>query len=303
MDVDIDVSAEKSIATAATHGSAAASANGDDEMEPPTSTPPCMRSPSELQTPAEVARYGLALHSVYKTVHCLQPKCLTAVRLDNVVGHLKSHSKLSAKERSDLMEFLTSWGATSETPHVSTDPPPAPVEGLSIYNDGHVCCACGHCIPAATTFATHWSRYHRYDDRDDRFRLATLQTFYQLRPVFFEVVPPAEMIHQQDLFSIFLRERAPQIHAMMADSLPKPFDAAEIHPLLRFTDWDSHLAAYIDSRKKIKNLLGLMKLPAPKDTSYFGRLRQVIADYMDAVGSVARNTPVIVRQMLMVFPR
>jgi hypothetical protein len=262
-------------------------------------------SQSSLVSPAEMRHLGLVFHSVYRTVHCVHPNCQTAMRAENVIGHLSRyhHITVPKEEKEALTKCMESLHATSEHPDVI--PGVEPIEGLRYTIDGHCCNECNYCVPAYRSFTKHWNQDHPDHDMvtgDDRFHKGAVQSFYTYHPRYFEVHPiaPAPL---QDPFSTFLRYNAARIKKTMTETLPLPVDGSEVQPLLQITNWDIHLKPWLTDRTKLQDLLKLRSLPYTTDTSYLGHLRSIVHKYMAAVCDVATGTPVIVRQMLKTFPR
>lgn len=260
--------------------------------------------PSDFECPPQLRQFSLMFNKVYKTIHCVQKGCRTAVRANSILSHLENH-KVSFKkgDKQPLLEYVAALGATSEHPNIPQDV--QPIEGLHPPIDGHCCNLCNYCVPKLSSFKQHWKKEHADEDEhpgNERFHMGLIQTFYVKHPQYFKVFPGAPL-PKHDPFSIFLRVNAPQIKEAMEATMPLPVDGSEVNPLLQITNWDVHMEPWMTDRTKLRDLLKLRNPPSSKDPEYLNRLVTVVEEYMSAVCKIAVGTPVVVRQMLKVFPR
>jgi Orsellinic acid/F9775 biosynthesis cluster protein D len=232
--------------------------------------------------------------------------CQVAIVPTSLHGHLKKHQiALTDDQHSQLFKLIEKYQIIPDTTITVPLPLNAPVEGLTIVEEGHCCDMCNYCVPTFVTFRMHWSHAHPQDKTPaaNSFHLGSIQTFFNpIGQCWFEV---QRTIDLSDPFSLYLRHQVPKYKTATAVTIPPPTHEREIPPLLQVTGWHLHLADYITSKPKIRELLELVQPPSVHDSNLagLGQLRGLVWEYMVDVRTKAHNSTIGTRCLLMECPR
>ena len=247
-------------------------------------------------------------------LHTLPPRrlitctgCLIGITPKSALSHFhqKHQIKLTKVQNKKLKEVLESHHFESDSN--SIDPPKVPcppIEGLEV-SDGLACDFCTYCCKAQRSMSNHSSAVHRdiQGASKDSCHKVRVQAFFTQRPKFFEVNPSLHGLKEDDLFSVYMRTYAPKIEK--SRDLNPPQSVNEIPPLLKVMQWHEHLATYTTDQTKVKELLEIWTIPThTQGEAWMGnRLRLTIEGYMKDIRKKAIDTPIGIKQLLMVCPR
>ncbi|KAK0472312.1 hypothetical protein IW261DRAFT_1343631, partial [Armillaria novae-zelandiae] len=264
---------------------------------------------SLINTPL-LQRHGLVFHSHYRTIHCVNDACGTAVLPYALVGHLQNqhHFHFTAKQRQLFNEAIQELNPLPDASHLSLPPPrQAPVDALKVHLLGHCCRECLYAVGTLKTFQRHWSKNHRADlpgtKANEGYYLAPIQTFFTIPERYFEVNPALTKLSNKDPFAIFLKTVNPALEAESYNVLPAPNQVREVPPLLRTTGWHLHLKNYITDRRTVSSLLTLVSIPPMTTGSFPAKLRALVQQYMEVVRDRSQASPLGVRALLIDFHR
>jgi hypothetical protein len=254
-----------------------------------------------LSTPF-LDRFSLRFNTLFKTLHCMV--CLTAHPAASMARHLKNHEiSMASQQQEDLLALAQEHGILMDRNVVNPSPNQAPVEGLSIINDGFSCTQCFYCAQNYRTFQNHVYQQHSGlgVSASDMVKSVPIQNFFPSQLQFFAVDPSLAQPPTSDPFELYLKNDVPKLPQRPV--LQPPTHTREIPPLLQITGWQLHLEDHIHDKVKLKSLLKLMDLPSLKDDGPRGRLRNVVWEYMKQIRAQARSAPLNVRCMLLEWPR
>jgi hypothetical protein len=250
-----------------------------------------------------LAAHSLRIHSYFKTLHCMI--CNLAIPPKSMPEHMhhEHRKRLDKAEISTLEMAVQKYGVRDGKDIWIPAPGGSPVEGLTLYLDGYACIACTVCKQNYLTFKNHWSKEHKDVNLpvQQRFKKATLQTFFIHPSQFFSVDPALTSLSKFDPFYLYLTKEVPRIETTTI--FPPPTSPKELPPLLQAMAWHLHLADYISNKSKVDDLMTLKQLPSIQDKSALGKLRSVISEYMRDVSKLAHHAPFSVRCILMEWPR
>jgi hypothetical protein len=117
------------------------------------------------------------------------------------------------------------------------------------------------------------------------------------------VTPSLHGLSEDDLFTVYLRQCAPEIEALCI--LNPPISPNEVPPLLKVMQWHEHLKDYTTDRDTVRKLLELTTLPTSKagETWMDLPLRATIEAYMKDVQVKANNASLGIKCLLKECPR
>ena len=233
-------------------------------------------------------------------------KCQHGILASSLTSHPKAHNinilGADKKNLETIRDNSTFLGDSIDIP--SPNLPCPPIEGILIQN-GYACNLCTYCTIAVRTMQNHFSDKHKsaLGFAKDNFKPAQVQALFVRRPKYFAVTPSLHGLNEEDLFTKYLQQCAPEIEKLSI--LNPPLNPNEVPPLLKITQWHEHLKDYIKDRKQVQKLLELMKLPTSKrGESWMGSpLRATIEGYMKDVRTKAHNASLGIRCLLMECPR
>jgi hypothetical protein len=233
-------------------------------------------------------------------------KCLHGVLPSSLISHSNEHHiKLLPAEKKNLQKIIDSSSFLDDSIEVSPPNPPCPpIEGI-LVQDGFGCNLCSHCCMTVGSMQTHFSRKHKgtLGSAKANYRPVQVQALFARRPKYFAVTPSLRGLNEEDLFTVYLQQCAPDIEALRI--LNPPLNPNEIPPLLKITQWQEHLKVYISDRDTVRNLLELTKIPTSKEgEAWLGSsLRATIEGYMKNVQVKARNASLGIKCLLKECPR
>lgn len=122
-------------------------------------------------------------------------------------------------------------------------PPPSPcspIEGIQIQ-DGFFCNICGYCCILDNTLMVHFSILHKGVPGHSKAnsKPVKVQAFFARRPKYFAVTHILRGHEEDNLFSAYLQQCAPEIEATKI--LNPPLNPNEVPSLLKVTQWHEHL--------------------------------------------------------------
>ena len=270
------------------------------------------RSPSPTSTPAkqhEIAlnetqtlishplllRFQLRVNKDHRTLLCVDPKCLHAVVPSNILYHLtRTHGY--EKPPPSTIEAILRVAQDHNVYVTESIPIPAveatPVSGMFLLRDGFRCTAQG-CQLGFRSFGSgthHWNKMHgstRAEGHSPRAEIvpSPVQGFFPGHRGYFPVqLPPSsEPVSVLEAYSLCAEKH----NTIMDNLLPPPMNANETPMMEKITHWHQHLSPYINTRDKLDQVL-LLKKPLPlTETSWLGRLRDLILGHMLLVHTFA----------------
>ena len=233
-------------------------------------------------------------------------KCCHGVLPSSLLSHSNGHNiKLLPADKRNLRQIMDNSGFLDDSAEIPTPVPPCPpIEGILIQN-GFSCNLCTYCCVAVKSIQNHFSEHHKgvLGFSKANSTSAEVQALFARRPKYFAVTPSLRGLSEDDLFTVYMRQCAPEIEALRI--LSPPLTPNEIPPLLKVMQWHEHLKDYTTDRDSVRKLLGLTKLPTSKEgEAWMGLpLRATIEGYMKDVRSKANNASLGVRCLLKECPR
>jgi hypothetical protein len=220
-------------------------------------------------------------------------------------SHLKSHGiTLSKAQQAEYTQCLEEFSVSTSMDIQVPLPHGPPVECLNVIEEGYCCNHCDYCIPTRRTFNNHWSGVLHQSNKspaEDAFHRGCIQTFFHgNKQQWFEVLPGLVDISPEDPFGVYLRQQVPQFISTLN---PLPVHVREIPPLLQITGWHSHLEHFIQTKKDVRGIRSLVRLPPFREKKGLGRLRDVVEKYMRDTRLKATQSALGVRCLLMECPR
>lgn len=234
-------------------------------------------------------------------------RCLHGVNSSSLISHSNGHGiKLLPAERQNLQKIIDNSSFLDDTNYdiSSPIPPCPPIEGL-LVQDGIACNLCSYCTIGTRTMQNHFSAKHKgvLGFSKDNTKRAQVQSLFPRRPNHFAVTPILRGLNEDDLFTVYLQQCAPEIENLRI--LNPPLNPNEVPPLLKIMQWHEHLKDYITDRDSVRKLLELTRLPTSKQgEAWMGTpLRDTIEGYMRHVAGLANNSSLGIRCLLKECPR
>lgn len=233
-------------------------------------------------------------------------KCLHGVKPSMLITHSSGHRiKLLPAEKDSLKRIIgTSSFLDDANENHSPTPPCPPIEGI-LVQDGFSCNICTHCCTSFRSMQTHFSAKHKgvAGFAKANSKSVQVQALFPQRPTYFAVTPILRGLGQDDLFTVYLQQCAPEIDNLRI--LNPPLNPNEISPLLKIMQWHEHLKDHLSDRDKVRKLLELTTLPtSQRGEPWMGTpLRDTIDAYMRNVRVKANNTSLGIRCLLKECPR
>jgi hypothetical protein len=233
-------------------------------------------------------------------------KCQQGVIPTSVITHANSHNiKLLSADKQNLQTVINNSTFLADSTEIpSPNPPCPPIEGIKVQN-GFACNLCDYCATAVQTIRNHFSVIHKdtLGSTNNNSKPAQVQAFFMRRPKYFAVTLSLRGLKEDDLFTKYLQQCAPEIDRLRI--LNPPLNANEVPPLLKVTQWHEHLKNYTGNRDNVRKLLELTKLPTSKeDKAWLGLpLRCTVEGYMKVVRDKAHNASLGIRCLLKECPR
>jgi len=239
-------------------------------------------------------------------VICTQ--CEVGLTSQGALTHSKAtHSIILSKDQKTSIEKVLSKPGIIKTPAGTYPPKPPcpPIDGLKSYQ-GISCILCRYCCITQASFTKHFSEEHRsggQGNANSNFAPATIQALSLQRPKYFAVIPVLSGMDEDNLFSVYLQQCAPQIDSLQL--LNPPLDHNEVPPLLVVTGWHIYLASYTSNRTKLRQLLELMQLPTSTRGEAWmgGPLRNTVEAYLKDATKKGNDADLDIRCVLMECPR
>jgi hypothetical protein len=233
-------------------------------------------------------------------------KCLHGVLASSLISHSNAHSiKLLPAEKQHLQMIMNNSSFLENSNElVSPTAPCPPIEGILIQN-GVACTLCSYCTVGLRSMQNHF--YSRHTDASgsakENSKTVQVQALFAQRPKCFAVTPSLRGLNENDLFTVYLRQCAPELDSLRI--LPPPLNPNEVPPLLKITQWHEHLKDYTTDRDSVRKLLELLRLPSSKqgEPCLGLPLRNTIESYMKNVRDKAHNASLGIRCLLKECPR
>jgi hypothetical protein len=233
-------------------------------------------------------------------------KCLHGVKPSLLITHSSGHRiKLLPAEKESLKKITDNSSFLDDSDELlSPTPPCPPIEGI-LVQDGFSCNLCSHCCTGLRSMQTHFSAKHKgvpgYAKANSK--PVQVQALFSQRPTYFAVIPILRGLNQDDLFTVYLQQCAPEIDNLRI--LNPPLNPNEVSPLLKVMQWHEHLKDYITDRDSVQKLLELTKLPtSQRGEAWMGTpLHNTIDSYMRNVRVKANNSSLGIRCLLKECPR
>ncbi|KAK0484092.1 hypothetical protein EDD18DRAFT_1361936 [Armillaria luteobubalina] len=237
-------------------------------------------------------KHGLIFHSHYRTVHCVNDACNTAILPYAVAGHLQNqhHFHFTAQEHKLLNEAIQELDSLSDASQLALPQPgQAPVEALKVYLLGHCCHQCLYAFTGTKA--------------SEGYYLAPIQTFFTVPEQYFAVNPALTKLQDEDPFVIFLKTVNPALEEESYNVLPAPDRVREVPPMLRTTGQHLHLKNYITDCCTVSSLLTLVAMPLMTAGSLPAKLHALVQQYMELVHDHSQASPLGVHALLIDFHR
>jgi hypothetical protein len=238
---------------------------------------------------------GFYFHLDYKVLICAS--CGFSYFPNAVLGHVRqAHLIKITKDQQEAYDKTVDQLKPS-THHCFPPPPGKVAVELLNYCSGVCCNFCSFCCPLPNSFANHWSKEHRdmTVSPSDRSHIGTLQTFFfPTHRRYFEIIPPPKPA--KSLYEIYLQTVVPTFKDF---EVSIPTNEREIPPLLTQTQWHTHLADYVKNKSLCTKLVSLTSPPAIQH-SILGKLVML---YLNNIRAMGKQSPMIVRCLLMECPR
>lgn len=233
-------------------------------------------------------------------------KCQHGVLATSLISHSNAHGiKLLPAEKQSLQKIIDNSSFLDDSEEVVCPTPPCPpIEHILVQN-GFACTLCSFCSLAIRTVQNHFYAMHKdvLGSAKEHSKQVQVQAFFARWPKYFAVTPSLRGLNDDDLFSVYLRQCAPEIDALRI--LNPPITPNEVPPLLKVMEWHEHLKDYTTDRDSVRKLLELTKLPTSRDGEvWMGTpLRSTIEGYMKDVRRKANNASLGIRCLLKECPR
>ena len=246
------------------------------------------------------------LHTTPPTQLLACTTCQCGVNPSSVLTHSKGHRiNLLSAEKKAIQSIISNSSFLDDSIEVDSPTPPCPpIEGI-LVRDGLSCKLCSYCCVTYNTIKSHFNDKHRFVPgfAKANSKSASVQALFARRPKYFAVMPSLCGLNEDDLFSVYLQQCAPEIEALKI--LPPPLNANEVPPLLKVTEWHEHLKDYTNDRDSVQKLLELTKLPTSRQgIAWLGLpLRSTIEGYLRDVRNKARNASLGIKCLLKECPR
>jgi hypothetical protein len=234
-------------------------------------------------------------------------KCLQAINPSSLISHSHGHQivllpadKLNLRKIIDNSSFLDDTNYSISSPV----PPCPPIEGI-LVEDGISCNICSYCTVGVRTMRNHFGAKHKDVPgfAKANTKAVQVQNLFPRHPKYFAVTPILRGLDQDDLFTVYLQQCAPEIDNLRI--LNPPLNPNEVPPLLKIMQWHEHLKDHLSDRDKVRKLLELTTLPTSRrGEPWMGTpLRNTIDGYMRNVRVKANNSLLGIRCLLMESPR
>jgi Orsellinic acid/F9775 biosynthesis cluster protein D len=233
-------------------------------------------------------------------------KCRHGVLASSLISHSNGHDiKLLPEEKRNLQKIMDNSCFLDDSNEVASPSPPCPpIDGILIQ-DGFSCSLCSHCCTTFRSMQTHFSSKHKDSSgfAKDNSNAAKVQALFTRRPKYFAVKPILRGLNEDDLFTVYLRQCAPELDSLKI--LNPPLTPNEVPPLLKITQWHEHLKDYTTDRDTVRKLLELLKLPTSKqgESCLGSPLRNTIESYMKNIRVQANNASIGIKCLLKECPR
>lgn len=233
-------------------------------------------------------------------------KCQHGINASSLISHPNGHDiNLLPAEKRNLQNVMNhSSFLTDSSPLSIPTPPCPPIEGIHVQN-GIACNICNYCSISFGTMQQHFSQKHKDVPgfAKENSKAVQVQALFSRRPKYFAVIPSLHGHNEDDLFTVYLQQCAPEIEALRV--LNPPLNANEVPPLLKITQWHNHLKDHTSNRDSVRKLLELTKLPTSRHgEAWMGSpLRATIEGYMKDVRVKANTTSLGIRCLLKECPR
>lgn len=262
------------------------------------STQPPQAALNETQTLIThpvLLQFQLRINKDHRALLCIDPKCLHAIVPSNVSYHLTRFHGY-AKPPPSTIEAIQRVAQDHAVYETESIPIPAieatPVSGMFVLNDGFRCAAkdCRLGFRSFESGKNHWNKTHRSTRTEghsprEQIVPSPVQGFFPRHRGYFPVqIPPSSA--PVSVFEAY--SSCAQKHNTLMDSLlPPPMTANETPMMEKITHWHQHLSTYIDTRKKLDEVL-LLKKPLPlTETSWLSKLRELVLGHMLLVHTFA----------------
>lgn len=242
-------------------------------------------------------------HPILICIVCHGGLCSTAAA-DHVVTH---EIPISVQDKKNLAHILDAWNPQlfmqSEDIH---NPPPllSPIDGLLIYHG--FCCegpGCRNCYRTLGSFKYHWSKDHQSETAEyfSSYHTGYVQAYFLQHPSWFEVNKVLQNLLPDDPFAMLVKDYVP---TFKQEELLGPDTVNEVPMLLNTTHWHLHLADYIDTKTKVRNMRALMQLPtAQEKKGWLGVVQVLVVGYMRDIRALASKASLGIRCLLKECPR
>jgi Orsellinic acid/F9775 biosynthesis cluster protein D len=233
-------------------------------------------------------------------------KCFHGILASSLISHANSHNiKLLPEEKRNLQKIMASSSFLQDSNSIPTPTPPCPpIEGIQVQ-DGFSCNICDYCCVTFRSMPSHFSNKHKdvVGFAKANSKPVQVQALFARRPKYFAVTPSLRGHNEDDLFTAYLQQCAPEIEALKI--LNPPLNPNEVPPLLKVTQWHEHLKDYTSNRNSVQKLLELITLPTSRQgNAWMGSsLRATVEGYMKDVGVKANTASLGIRCLLKECPR
>jgi Orsellinic acid/F9775 biosynthesis cluster protein D len=233
-------------------------------------------------------------------------KCLHGVLPSSLISHSNAHNiKLLPEEKRNLQKIMDNSCFLDDSGEVASPTAPCPpIDGILVQK-GFACTLCSYCSIAPRTMQNHFYASHKDSSElaKESSKPAQVQAFFARRPKYFAVTPSLRGLNEDDLFTVYLRQCAPELDSLKI--LNPPLNPNEVPPLLKVTQWHEHLKDYTTDRDTVRKLLELLKLPTLKrgESCLGSPLRNTIESYMKNIRVQANNASLGIKCLLKECPR
>ena len=256
---------------------------------------------------------GLFVVPVDDEIHVLACiACQKGIKPSNALSHAKSKPhklRISKQRQAEITAWIKNAGKmadhTRDLPKVHPQGE-KPVEGLPVFK-GFSCTECAYCCRKTRMHDSHWSKHHRNHgspaamNRDD----ADVQTYFKNTPKYFSVNPVLKGTTARSIIRLYVNQHSKDVASFLSDTILPPISPLEVPPLLQETQWHSHLRRFLHSKKKIRDLRRLVRLPRGKKAQkdpLGDTLRAAIVLYMRNIRKKGLDSPLDVRGILTSAP-
>jgi Orsellinic acid/F9775 biosynthesis cluster protein D len=233
-------------------------------------------------------------------------KCRHGVLSSSLLSHSNTHNiKLLPEEKRNIQKIMDNSCFLDDSKEVTSPTAPCPpIDGISVQ-DGVACTQCSYCCVAPRTMQNHFYSLHKdaKGTAKEHSKPAQVQALFARRPKYFAVMPSLRGLDEDDLFTVYLRQCAPELDSLRI--LNPPLNSNEVPPLLKVTQWHEHLKDYTTDRDTVRKLLELLKLPTSKqgESCLGSPLRNTIESYMKKIRVQANNASLGIKCLLKECPR